>query len=1271
MDESRLQDYLNLINALQSCPSGEEAQVLSANQELVDAGLVQTMLRVANEHMALGKLHAANSLMNLAGQLMGAYGNMSLPTSPISTSSSVLQSESQLRLLLQVLQAVDESRGNPQVVYPLLQESLHLLDDNFVQVLKYWVTATLSEIEPSKAFPFALVIVNFSNLILDMIPLFPLSKRGIIMEIVIAIHETISSVSIRNKFPFEWAETQYNLGGTYCNRIRGEKADNLELAIDCYHQALSVHTRDAFPFEWAKTKNNLGVVYRDRIRGEKADNLELAIDCFQQALSIRTRKEFPLEWAKTKMNLGVVYRQRISQKKADNLEVVIDCFQQSLSVLTRKKFPFEWAIIQNDLGLAYCDRIRGEKADNLELAIQYFQQALSVYTRDKFPFEWATFQNNLGLAYRDRIRGEKADNIELAIDCYQQSLSIHTHNKFPFNWARSQMNLGSAYLDRIRGKKADNIEQAIIYCQQALSILTRNNSPFEWAMTQNNLAGSYRQRVRGDKAENLERAIEACQEALLVYTHEDFPFKWAEVQNNLGTVYSQRIRGQKEENLEQVIEACQRALLVYTHEDYPFEWARVKNNLGAVYSQRIRGQKEENLELSIEACQQALLVYTREDFPFKWAMTQNNLGAAYYNRIRGEKAENLEQSIEAYKSVLSVYTSETFPTDWAKAQNNLGVAYSKRVKGQKIENLKLTIEAYKSALSVYTREALPQDNAQTLFNLGIAYQTSNQLQLAHDTFESAIETLELLREEISSGDDIKQKLAEEWTGPYHRMVAVCLNMSRDTEALEYVERSKTRNLVENILSRDLHNLFLPEVSDKLQQLRDEIAVSQDEIQNHKADDPIALGQHLMQLRQRRNKLQNDNLPIGAGFRFEQFQAILDEHTAIIEWFITDDRILAFIIQPHPSQGQEVSVWQSTADDRQALDNWIIAYLNDYNQSKDNWRTQLTPRLEKLAKILHLDELIQQLPEECQRLIVIPHRWLHLFPLHALPISHNGKTVNLIDRFPNSVSYAPSCQLLLQAQERKRPNFTNLFAIQNPTNDLDYTDLEVQAIADYFNPVNILEKETATLTAINETNLKAIHCAHFSCHGYFNQRNARKSALILADAPLATAPTQTDTERYLKVREGETHDLSQCLTLDAILSLNLEQCRLVTLSACETGLIDSQNTSDEYIGLPSGFLIAGSPSVVSSLWRVNDLSTALLMIKFYQNLKSGSTVALALNQAQIWLRDATTAKLQAWTNSLNLDEDLTKQIKKKLRRRASHKQPFHSPHHWAAFCAIGQ
>jgi CHAT domain-containing protein len=235
-------------------------------------------------------------------------------------------------------------------------------------------------------------------------------------------------------------------------------------------------------------------------------------------------------------------------------------------------------------------------------------------------------------------------------------------------------------------------------------------------------------------------------------------------------------------------------------------------------------------------------------------------------------------------------------------------------------------------------------------------------------------------------------------------------------------------------------------------------------------------------------------------------------------------------------------------------------------------------------------------------------------------------------------------VLQLAQSRQRPDFTNLFAIQNPTEDLDYSDMEVQAIEQNFHTSHILHEGDAKKSAIDNQQLQAAHCLNFSCHGYFNFEHPLLSTLHLADSHIS---------------------------LPEIFTLALSQCRLVTLSGCETGLTDLTSLSDEYIGLTSGFLIAGSPSVVSSLWRVNDLSTALLMIKFYQNLKSGSTVAIALNKAQTWLRDATTAELLEWTNYLNLNETLTKQIQRKLRRRASDEQPFHSHYHWAAFCAIGQ
>ena len=76
-----------------------------------------------------------------------------------------------------------------------------------------------------------------------------------------------------------------------------------------------------------------------------------------------------------------------------------------------------------------------------------------------------------------------------------------------------------------------------------------------------------------------------------------------------------------------------------------------------------------------------------------------------------------------------------------------------------------------------------------------------------------------------------------------------------------------------------------------------------------------------------------------------------------------------------------------------------------------------------------------------------------------------------------------------------------------------------------------------------------------------------------------------------------------LTLeDIIADFRLSHCRLVTLSACETGLTDINNISDEYISLPYGFLLAGSTNLFSSLWTVSAFATALLIVKFYQELQ---------------------------------------------------------------------
>jgi CHAT domain-containing protein len=79
--------------------------------------------------------------------------------------------------------------------------------------------------------------------------------------------------------------------------------------------------------------------------------------------------------------------------------------------------------------------------------------------------------------------------------------------------------------------------------------------------------------------------------------------------------------------------------------------------------------------------------------------------------------------------------------------------------------------------------------------------------------------------------------------------------------------------------------------------------------------------------------------------------------------------------------------------------------------------------------------------------------------------------------------------------------------------------------------------------------------------------------------------------------------------------------LVTLSACDTGLARISG-GDELLGLVRGFFVAGSPSLLTTLWEIDDESTALLVSRFYENLITrGMNKAEALREAKLHLKSA--------------------------------------------------
>ena len=878
---------------------------------------------------------------------------------------------------------------------------------------------------------------------------------------------------------------------------------------------------------------------------------------------------------------------------------------------------------QNNLANAYRDRIRGEEADNIELAIASFTNALEVYSREAFPEYWAGTHNNLAGAYYSRIRGERAENIEQAIASYTAALEVYTRHAFPEQWAMAQNNLAAAYSYRIRGERAENIEQAIAFYTAALEVYTRDAFPQDWAMTQSNLAVAYTDRIRGEKAQNIELAIECYTASLEVRTPSAFPLECLETGRNLGNL------GFELQDWENAIYGYEKAI---TAVEQSRAWAasqrskrQILENALPIYEKMVLAS------IHLERYHTALLTVERSKSRTLIELLDN--ATLEPKNSTPEQKQSLRQ-LRSQIASLQQQLDSNEPTDTTDNSNQENRSISQLEPPTATSSLETELKNRQQQLTQLVTEINDPD-------FTLTQQVIPQLPDFTQFLDSETALIEwYLPPNPESGFHafIVTLAAEE--PPKSPLVRRTLNAE---ELPKSPLLSETKNLVPPLTKGGLGG-----VQTQIQQ-------------EEPPKSPLVRG-----------TLNNEEPPLSR----ETKNLVPPLTKGGLGGVQTQIQHLAF-----------------TPENRQQLDTDIATYLSDYRQ--ETWSQALSNRLPILAESLHLNQVLAKLPPTIQKLILIRHRNLHLLPLHALPATrklanNQNQTGYLLELYPNGVQYAPSSQFLDRLHQRQRPQTTKnfpLFAIQNPTEDLPYTEIEVAEISRPFNPhAHILKNREATKIAFNSeaslTKLTASYYAHFSCHGSFNSDNPMNSALLLAGdtpktplvppEPPSQNPEETDKSCYLTLRNGNRFRLeTQCLTLKEIFAtLNLPYCRLVTLSACETGLV-SRVSTDEYIGLASGFLYAGATNVVSSLWSVSDFSTAFLMIRFYQNLKNENwSVPQALQAAQNWLRTVNRADFLTWLkNDVKIAENIVNDLRIPLRRNFAN-PPFADPKYWAAFCAIG-
>ncbi len=353
--------------------------------------------------------------------------------------------------------------------------------------------------------------------------------------------------------------------------------------------------------------------------------------------------------------------------------------------------------------------------------------------------------------------------------------------------------------------------------------------------------------------------------------------------------------------------------------------------------------------------------------------------------------------------------------------------------------------------------------------------------------------------------------------------------------------------------------------------------------------------------------------------FQQIQQTAHRLAAsILTYFISDSSLVVWLMQPD-GQLHTAAVPIKPAHFDSLLD---ICYLG-FHQMQEKERTILNPdflatrnvrpvtgSLRKFDFTPYLNELYQTLfpkairahlpQEDGAKLLLVPHRRLSVIPIMALKDSTGHY---LLEKY--GCHQVPGIGVLLRTSEilenRQKPgkirgNEMLLFGNPKMPNwgrqilpPLNGTETEVEVIAGKFKTGFQIGADASEHAFKSSSRNKRL--LHLATHG------------ISFDAlPL---------ESFVALAPGNGEDGQ--LTAAEILEMQFET-DLAVLSACETGL--GKISGDGVEGLARSFMASGVPSVLVSLWNVDDEATKELMLAFYDNLNKGMDKAEALRQAQL-------------------------------------------------------
>lgn len=817
------------------------------------------------------------------------------------------------------------------------------------------------------------------------------------------------------------------------------------------------------------------------------------------------------------------------------------------------------------------------------------------------------------------------------------------------------LSLARAFRSREIGVAALNVGHAIDGYKVAAEQL--DPAQIEWGLARQGTCFSYLMHVVGDRSDNLEFAIAACQEALPALDRPETRAQWANAQLVLAGALSDRVRGSRALNLENAITADRAALSVRSRESAPSDWAVAQSNLGVHLSIRLIGDPQENIEAAIEAFNAAATIITREDSPSAWAVLQNNLAPLIMKRERGGKEVNQAHSIEMLQALLAM--PEVTGSLRSAVNYNLGENYRHRIAGAQHDNLEQAVRYYRQAVlgnPLGQRWPITAGHAlgNALIALGRYEEALDALLIASRATESLIGpgiNEAQLRDVISDAGDI-----------YVLSAFAASKLNDNRRALMLLSEGKARMLFTELAADDL-DLSLSEMSE-IRKLRAELQKQEAALEHLVRSDISGLSTDTELLEELNSIRQRVLILYDKGTRSQLAQPSPEEvvlQGSLIAPIVSQFGTIILVA----TQGRAIMAHEIPELDRDQMN----LMTNSEAGGSLTWRGTRDTEIIDIA----IDNALQKIQPlmgatigagirsaldsagvaKGSSVYVMPDGAYALLPISLARDDVTGHT--LLEDY--EISFIPNLAALDASLRRIASSKKASLAVLTPPTDTDiiYASIEGGLVEARFDATSRVGWSDTNKVELLQ-NLGSMTYWHFATHGTFDWDDPRQSGVFT----------------------GGSNDK---LTLADLLESRkrIGAPRLVVLSACDTGLSDIGHNPDEFTGLPTGFLFAGAAGVVASLWQVNDISTTLLMSKFYElHRNEHQRPAQALRAAQIWLKNATLSDLLTYVEvnhaAGNISSDQASIMAEDLPSAGPSEEllakPFLGPRYWGAFVLYG-